>query len=103
MATQTDLLKKFESKISVIPQHLQYATSTKGMKYAELLGALTLMDKERCLKFTHEEFTKDYGAHGIAGLKGVSKKAKLPFVLRIVTDDKFVIIFKNDIFNGAKT
>lgn len=89
--------KKFLDKVRNIPSHLQYSSSTKGLKYAELLGAVGMMDKEKCITFTKEEYHRDYGKNAVIGLRNAAKKSKIPFLLRVIDDGREIIIFKNDL------
>lgn len=91
------LPKKFQDRLRNIPTHLQYATSNKSLKYGELLSAIDLMSKEKCIAFDKNEFEREYGKNGTKGLKLVAKNTKVPFVLRVVEDKNEVIIFKNDL------
>lgn len=98
----TNLLpKKFQDKLISIPKHLQFATGPRGMKYAELLAAVDAMDKERAIRFSKEEYKAEYGNNGVAGLKGVAKKQKLNFMLRVVEDGNSILVFKNDLQRKA--
>lgn len=91
------LPKKFQDRIVNIPTHLQYATSSKSLHYAELLSAVNLMDKEKAIVFDKAEFIRDYGANGIGGLRAYARKIKVRYVLRVVDDKTNITIFKNDL------
>lgn len=91
------LPKKFQDRVKLIPTHLQFATSTRSLKYSELLSAINLMDKERCIGYTPEEFSREFGKNGVQGLRTQAKKAKVPFILRIIQSATEIIIFKNDL------
>ncbi len=99
---QNMLPKKFQDRLIVIPSHLQFSSSTKSLKYAELLGAVDLMDKEKAITFDKNEFHREYGAHGIVGLRQTAKKTNFPHILRVVDDGKKIIIFKNDRIQPVK-
>lgn len=94
--------KKFQEKLINIPQHLQYSTSAKSMKYAELLSAVNCMDKEKAISFAKPEFHKEYGVNGKSGLRAFTKKTKTNFILRIVDNGTDIIVFKNDVLQGKK-
>ncbi len=87
---------KFQNRLEVIPQHLQFCSSVKGIKYGELLGALDLMSKEKAIVFGKEEFETIYGKSGVVGLRQAASKAHITFMLRIVEDKGKIYIFKND-------
>lgn len=89
--------KKFQDKMRVLPVSTQYARSPKSIKYGELLSAVDMMDKEKCIVFTKAEYEQEYGKNGVAGLRLIAKKNKVPFRLRVVEDGKEVVIFKNDL------
>lgn len=91
------LPKKFQDRLQNIPTHLQYAISSRSLKYSELLSAVDLMSKEKCISFAKEEFTREYGKNGVAGLRSLAKKSNVLFLLRVVDDGRNIIIFKNDL------
>lgn len=89
--------KKFQDRLAVIPQHLQFSSSSRSLKYGELLAAINLMDKEKCIVFDKGEYARDYGKNAVAGLRAIAKKKKFPFLLRVVEDGHNIVIFKNDL------
>lgn len=89
--------KKYQDKMIELPQHLQYASSSKSIHYAEFLSAIDLMNKERGIKLTRSEFENEFGKHGVSGLRAIAKKNKLPFVLRIIEEKDSILFFKNDL------
>lgn len=91
--------KKFQDKLTNIPQHLQYSNSHKSLKYGELLAAIGTMDKEKAITFDIGEFHREYGKFGKSSLRAFAKTVKnLPFILRIVEDkdNGTILLFKND-------
>lgn len=89
--------KKFLDRVQNIPTHLQYSTSHKSLKYGELLSAIDLMDKEKAIVYDKGEYHREYGVNGVAGLRAVAKKVKVPYLLRVVEDRDKIVIFKNDL------
>jgi hypothetical protein len=90
--------EKWANRIENIPTSLQYSMSNKSLKYAELLSAIDLMGKEKCIKIHFDEFHREFGKNGIVGLRQNASKTGFPYILRIVEDkqNQNYIIFKND-------
>ena len=69
---------KFKDKMKNIPTHFQYSISNKSLKYAELLSAVDLMSKEKCIVFDRGEYEREYGKNAVAGLRANALKTKFP-------------------------
>lgn len=84
--------------VVTIPAYLlgeRVGRGVKGLKYAKIAETLRIMDREKGLKYSKEEFESEFGGlqYFRTALRKMLLKDKLK--VRVILDGEFVYVFAN--------